>query len=155
MSTQTKPMNESTLYTIGYTKKSAEAFFASLQQHDVETIIDVRLNAHSQLAAFAKASDLIYFLRAIASCDYVHLVEFAPTKELLKDYQAKHIDWQAYEERYREHIKDINLAPIMERITQAKCCLLCSEPTADQCHRRLLAEHIAATFRENIIVKHI
>ncbi len=154
MSTESKLMKNITLYTIGYTKKSAEAFFGALQEHDIRTLIDVRLNTQSQLAAFAKASDLIYFLRALVSCDYVHMVEFAPTKELLKEYQAKHIDWQGYEAHYKAHIKDVPLALLLERVTQDRSCLLCSEFSAEQCHRRLLAEYVASRY-ENISIQHI
>ena len=50
-----------TLYTIGFTKKSAEDFFELLKKHHVKNIIDVRISNSSQLAGFAKGNDLIYF----------------------------------------------------------------------------------------------
>ena len=77
-----------TLYTIGFTKKSAEQFFELLKKNHVQTLVDVRISNSSQLAGFAKGSDLIYFLKQIGNIGYRHVTDFAPTKELLSDYRA-------------------------------------------------------------------
>ena len=81
-----------TLYTIGFTKKSAEHFFELLKKNHVQTLVDVRINNSSQLAGFAKGSDLIYFLKQIGNIGYRHVTDFAPTKELLSDYRAGKVD---------------------------------------------------------------
>ena len=81
-----------TLYTIGFTKKSAEDFFELLKKHHVKNIIDVRISNSSQLAGFAKGNDLIYFLKQICGIGYRHIVDFAPTKELLGDYRSGKVD---------------------------------------------------------------
>jgi hypothetical protein len=41
-------------------------------------VLDIRLNNRSQLAGFSKATDLEYFLRAIAGIEYRHLPGLAP-----------------------------------------------------------------------------
>ncbi len=41
------------LFTIGFTKKSAEEFFTHLQNAGVRRIVDIRLNNTSQIAGFA------------------------------------------------------------------------------------------------------
>ena len=76
-------MNPIQLFTIGFTKKSAEVFFTSMRAAGVRTLIDVRLNNSSQLAGFTKKDDLKFFLKSIADIEYVHLPELAPTQELL------------------------------------------------------------------------
>ena len=81
-----------TLYTIGFTKKSAEDFFELLKKHHVKNIIDVRISNSSQLAGFAKGNDLIYFLKQICGIGYRHIVDFAPTKELLGDYRSGYLE---------------------------------------------------------------
>jgi len=43
------------LFTIGFTKKTAEEFFTYLQNAGVRRIVDIRLNNTSQIAGFAKA----------------------------------------------------------------------------------------------------
>ena len=59
-----------TIYTIGFTKKTAEQFFELLRKHNVKRIVDIRLNNTSQLASFAKMPDLKYFLDKICSIGY-------------------------------------------------------------------------------------
>jgi uncharacterized protein (DUF488 family) len=76
------------MFTIGFTKKSAEEFFTRLQKAGVQRVVDVRLNNTSQIAGFAKARDLKYFLQAIAGIDYVHIPEFAPTQDILFAFLA-------------------------------------------------------------------
>jgi hypothetical protein len=49
------------IYSIGFTQKSAAQFFGALRAAGIRRLMDVRLNNTSQLAAFAKASDLPYF----------------------------------------------------------------------------------------------
>ena len=71
------------LFTIGFTKKSAEEFLTLLQNAGARRIIDIRLNNTSQLAGFAKAQDLKYILQEICKIEYVHKPEFAPTKNIL------------------------------------------------------------------------
>ncbi len=133
-----------TIYTIGFTQKTAERFFTLLKDHQVQLLVDIRLNNKSQLAGFTKGEDLGYFLRELCRCKYVHCKEYAPTKEILDAYKKKHIDWDGYVSQY---------LPLMERHQAAKkflerfseyerVCLLCSEPTPERCHRRLLAELI-------------
>ncbi len=67
------------LFTIGFTKKTAEEFFSRLLKAGVKRVIDIRLNNVSQLAGFAKRDDLRYFLRAIGQMDYVHRPDLAPS----------------------------------------------------------------------------
>ena len=50
------------IFTIGFTKKSAEVFFDLIKSADIKTLLDVRLNNVSQLAGFAKKNDLKFFL---------------------------------------------------------------------------------------------
>lgn len=58
-------MNKAGLFTIGFTRKKAEDFFALLEENHVKKIIDIRLNNVSQLAGFAKKDDLMFFLRKL------------------------------------------------------------------------------------------
>jgi uncharacterized protein (DUF488 family) len=58
------------IYTIGFTKKTAEQFFETLCASGAERLVDVRLNNVSQLAGFAKKQDLAYFLERICSMQY-------------------------------------------------------------------------------------
>ncbi len=89
------------VFTIGFTRKSAEAFFSRLRDAGVKRLVDVRLNNSSQLAGFTKRDDLRYFAQAICGIDYVHLPELAPTAEILDPYKKlKNGDWNLYEKQF-------------------------------------------------------
>ncbi len=135
-------MNSIPLYTIGYTKKNAEIFFNTLKINNIKRILDIRLNNVSQLAAFTKHKDLKFFLKEILNCDYFYLPEFAPSKELLKNYKNKNIIWKDYEEQYNFELMKKEYNKIYELVSLGNSCLLCSEFEPSQCHRRLLAEHL-------------
>jgi uncharacterized protein (DUF488 family) len=53
------------LYTIGFTRKSAESFFETLRRSGAKRVVDVRLNNVSQLAGFTKKQDLPWELATI------------------------------------------------------------------------------------------
>jgi len=130
------------LFTIGFTKRSAEEFFLCLREAGVRRIVDVRLNNTSQLAGFAKARDLKYFLNAIAGIDYVHVPDFAPTQEILDDYKKKKGSWAEYERRFRDLMTKRMVSQVAANILREDDCLLCGEHTPEHCHRRLIAEHL-------------
>ena len=81
------------LFTIGFTKKSAEAFFTKPKRSGTKRVVDARLNNVSQLAGFAKRNDLEFFLREICHMDYVHMPELAPTQDILDEYKKNKGDW--------------------------------------------------------------
>ena len=142
------------LYTIGFTKKNAQVFFSKLQKEGVIKLIDIRLNNVSQLAGFTKRDDLSYFLREICNCDYRHIPNFAPTKDILDAYKKKRIDWNEYVRRFSKLIKDRKIENIITAEELNNSCFLCSEPTPEQCHRRLVAEYFKEKFG-NIEIKHL
>jgi len=140
------------LYTIGFTQKSADEFFTLLQQAKVKRVLDVRLHNESQLAGFSKKKDLEYFLRAIADIAYVHLSELAPTPELFDQYKKKGGAWPVFEKNF---VRLLASRKVDERVPKAlldKACLLCSEPSAEHCHRRLVAEYLQAKWGDVEIV---
>ena len=98
-------MNPITLFTIGFTGKSAEEFFETLRKAGVRRLVDVRLNNVSQLAGFTKKRDLQYFLRSIAGIAYVHEPSLAPTKDILDAYKKKRIDWSEYESQFKQLLR--------------------------------------------------
>ncbi len=130
------------LFTIGFTKKSAEQFFPALVAAGVRRVIDVRLNNTSQLAGFSKREDLRYFLKAIGQIEYLHEPALAPTAEILDAYKKKSIDWIGYEAEFRALVLQRNAADSLDRASFEHACLLCSETTPEHCHRRLAAEYL-------------
>jgi uncharacterized protein (DUF488 family) len=135
-------MREITLYTIGFTQKSAEGFFSALKNAGVRRLIDIRLNNVSQLAGFAKRDDLAYFLKALCGIDYSHRPDLAPTKELLDAYKKKEIGWEDFEAQFMRLTRERKIEDALDAALLDRACLLCSEPEAACCHRRLVAEYL-------------
>jgi uncharacterized protein (DUF488 family) len=131
------------IYTIGFTQTTAEHFFSRLANAGVRRLLDVRLNNSSQLAGFAKARDLPYFLETLVGATYYHEPLLAPTQELLDDYKKRGGDWATYESRFLELMAsreiEVKLSPAEFGTATA---LLCSEATAEHCHRRLVCDYL-------------
>ena len=134
------------LYTIGFTQKTAEQFFGLIQDHKITRLIDVRLWNSTQLAGFSKGRDLQYFLSTICGCKYAHERDAAPSKELLDGYKSGAVTWTEYEEIYHNLMRErgtIDKLAAKYDFADENIILLCAEPTALHCHRRLLAELLA------------
>ncbi|MDP9458781.1 MAG: DUF488 domain-containing protein [Actinomycetota bacterium] len=131
------------VYTIGFTKHSAESFFEKLKHAEVTRLVDVRLNNVSQLAGFAKRDDLRYFLKELCDAAYVHEPLLAPTPELLAGYKKHKDRWVDYE---RDFLALMAGRRIEERVPKqlfdGVSVLLCSEHTPERCHRRLVVEYL-------------
>ena len=131
------------IYTIGFTKKSADQFFGALRRAGIKRLIDIRLNNSSQLAGFTKQDDLAFFLREICGAEYMHMLILAPTKEILDGYKQKKITWEEYERRFNSLLVERKVEEKIDReLFGIPIVLLCSEPKADKCHRRLVAEYL-------------
>ena len=141
------------LFTIGFTKTSAQNFFERLKNAKVRRIIDVRKNNISQLAGFAKEKDLKYFSKEIGNIDYFHNLELAPTKELIDGYRKKEIDWKEYESIFNALLKERKVEDLDPKLFK-NACLLCSEDVPHQCHRRLVAEYLKK-FWKNLEIIHL
>ena len=142
------------LFTIGFAKKNAEEFFGILKTAQIKKLIDVRLNNISQLAGFTKKNDLKYFLKEICRIAYEYRPEFAPTKDILDGYKKKEISWETYENKYNTLLIKRNIIGEIDSTDLNMSCFLCSEPTADKCHRRLLAEYLQIKF-EGLKIIHL
>lgn len=139
----------SKIYTIGFTKKTAEEFFTLLEENNVQKLIDVRLNNTSQLAAFSKFPDIEFFLKRICNIEYLHEVKFTPSEEILNGYKTKSFDWIEYEIKFKELMNSRNIEEYIVA-NYSDCdnyCFLCSEPTPENCHRRLVAEIFTKVLR--------
>lgn len=143
------------IYTIGFTRKSAEEFFTLIAKNDIKKVIDVRVNNTSQLSGFAKKDDLSFFLRKLTKAEYVHLPELAPTKELLSIYQKKKLSWSQYEEEFLNLMAKRNIEKSIKINELNDSCLLCSEHKPHQCHRRLVLEYLAKYSETNFQIKHL
>jgi uncharacterized protein (DUF488 family) len=133
--------------TIGFTKKSAAQFFGTLRKAGVEQLVDVRLNNVSQLAGFSKRDDLEFFLRELCGAEYRHEPVLAPTQTLLDSYKKRQLPWPKYEEVFLQLMAERRVEDVVDpAIFRTRTVLLCSEATAERCHRRLVVEYFDKTW---------
>ena len=141
------------IYTIGFTQKSAQYFFERLKHNRIQRLVDIRLKPKGQLAGFTKQEDLPYFLNELASgCQYVYRPDLAPTLEIMSEYR-KNGNWQRYERRFIQLMNERQIPSTLNRSEfEIPSCLLCSESTPEQCHRRLVAERMAEYWQDIEII---
>lgn len=142
------------IFTIGFTKTTAEHFFSRLREAGVSKVVDVRLNNVSQLAGFAKRNDLPYFLRTICDVGYEHRPELAPTAEILDAYKKRKGEWSEYEQQFLRLMEQRHIADAIPPDALDGACLLCSEDTPDHCHRRLVVEYLQGKWG-NVEISHL
>lgn len=135
------------IYTIGFTKKTAEEFFSILRLNNIDIVLDIRLNNTSQLAAFTKFPDIRYFLQEICKINYLHDTKFAPNDDILRRYKKKEIDWEQYVIEFEELMDVRNLNKHIMKLydIDKNICLLCSESSSKNCHRSLVANRFKDT----------
>jgi uncharacterized protein (DUF488 family) len=144
------------IYSIGFTKKSAGQFFGALRAAGIERLLDVRLNNTSQLAGFAKQSDLKYFLHEICGAVYEHEPLLAPTQEILDTFKKQKGSWETYTEAYLALIRGRNVESSVSRegFQKKRTVLLCSEASAEHCHRRLALEYLQQHWSD-VVIRHL
>jgi len=112
-----------------------------LKKEGIERVIDIRLRNTNQIAGFSKKDDLAFFLRELLNCEYHHLPFLAPTDQILDDHRNGG-PWSAYVSKFIPLMKERTALDKIgiDFFTEKKSCLLCSERTPEECHRRLVAE---------------
>ena len=145
------------LFNIGFTQKTAKEFFGILRDNKIDCLVDVRLNPNGQLSRFAFEKDLPYFLDKLADgCKYVHRADFAPKKELLKEVRNKDSamskDYKLFEKAFRQQLeRESRIKNFVKQFDKYhNVVLLCSEPTTEKCHRRVISEVLLQEFKDDI-----
>jgi uncharacterized protein (DUF488 family) len=148
-------MPDAAIATIGFTQSTAEHFFDRLIGAGVRKVVDVRLHNTSQLAGFAKAQDLAWFLRRLGDIGYAHEPLLAPTEAMLKAYRKEKGDWDAYAGQFRALLVERRIEQQFRPEALVGSCLLCSEATPHHCHRRLICEYLNEKWDGTLTVRHL
>lgn len=136
------------IFTIGFSGKSPDAFIEVLNAVRVRAVWDVRLWRASAYVPFYSGENLATVLGAC----YEYHPEFAPTTEILTGYKNGTISWADYEKMYRELLATRRPTDGLAPDDIDRVCLLCTEKSALQCHRRLATEYIAKQIPDTEIV---
>lgn len=147
-----------TICTIGYAQKSAKDFFSLLTAAKVQIVVDIRENISYQVAGYTFPRDFVYFCE-LHQIKYVHLKKLAPSKEIRANYKRSK-KWKEYYDTFIKHLGNIK-ALADEEVRKVlygadeTICFLCTEPTPEFCHRRIVAELIKHFSETPITVKHL
>ncbi|MBK1865793.1 DUF488 family protein [Aestuariivirga sp. YIM B02566] len=148
-------MDRTNLATIGFTKTTAARFFERIKKAGVKKVIDVRLHNTSQLAGFAKAEDLAYFLREICGAEYVHQPLLAPTDNILKAFKRDKGDWDVYQKAFLGLMEERQVEAALNPTMFENACLLCSEAAPHHCHRRLVCDYLNIRWSGILSIRHL
>lgn len=145
------------LFDIGFTQKTAKEFFGILKRNKINCLVDIRLNPNGQLSRFAFGKDLPFFLdKLVNGCQYAHRVDLAPKSELLKEIRTKGSkmskDYSVFEKAFNAQLeRESKISNFVEQFSKYEnVVLLCSEPTTEKCHRRLVSEMLLKKFDKDI-----
>lgn len=141
--------------TIGFTQSSAENFFNRIKGAGISRVVDVRLHNTSQLAGFAKADDLAYFLRELCNVEYTHEPLLAPTEEIMSDFRKKKNDWQVFRERFLGLMAERQIENRLKPALFNGACLLCAEARPHHCHRQFVCEYLNDKWGGRLDVTHL
>ena len=133
------------VYTIGSGRRSAAAFFGALREAGIRRLVDVRLHNSSQLAGFAKRDDLAYFLRELCEAEYRHEPLLAPSEEQFDAYKRRGGAWDSFARDYLALLAERRVEEALSPdLFAVPTVLLCGEPTAERCHRRLALDYLVS-----------
>ena len=114
----------------------------------IERLVDVRLNNASRLAGFARRADLPFFLERLCGSEYLHEPRLAPTREILDAYR-KGGGWPDYERAFLDLLRERRVEETLDRdLFGVPTVLLCSEASAERCHRRLVLEYLDREWKD-------
>ena len=130
------------VYTMGYQKKSVDAFFDILLRTGIATVVDVRSNPVSRKYGFARRT-----IRDIAvklGLEYLHYPQVGIPRAQRANLHD-HASHQRLFDLYERYLKaNPQLVIEIAKIVQAKpCVLVCMEKEAHLCHRGRLAAAVS------------
>lgn len=136
-------MGSATLYGIGYSGYSSRDFVRRLRDHEIDVVIDVRRLPLSRKRGFSKTS-LGVELRA-NGISYFHNPLLGVPNDLRAQLKAG-LSLVRYLDLFDELLcqEKEAVAEVYALALEGKCCLMCVESDADQCHRSIVMRHVTA-----------
>ena len=142
------------LYTIGYEGSSQPALFQTLLYHDVQALIDIRELPQSRKPGLSKTA--LGLTAADYGIQYAHVRALGTPRDIRYRRKIDH-DFAAFREGFLEYLatQDEAMRELTARAQQERCCLLCYEADARECHRWFVAERAVVLSDGAIKVVHL
>ena len=79
----------------------------------------------------------------------------APTQEILDAFKKQKGSWETYTEAYLALVRSRRVeSAISQESFQRRTVLLCSEASAEHCHRRLALEYLQQHWKD-VVIRHL
>ncbi len=135
-----------TVWTIGHSTRRIEEFIDLLQQHRIETLVDVRhFPGSRRLPHFSK--EALHRALALADIHYEHLIELGGRRPVRPD--SHNLAWRNPSFRgYADYMETQPFRDGIERLLEAarsgRTAMMCSEAVWWRCHRSMIADFLKA-----------
>lgn len=137
------------IFTIGYGGRAKDEFLDLLLRNHIRTVIDVRLRPdRAAMGIYVKAKDATKGIEKVlsdAGIGYRSIVELGNVFMELDDWHERYL-----------RLLESSGALLTERLPTTpgeRVCLLCAEKQPGECHRRDIADYLAA--RRGATVQHL
>ena len=142
------------LFTMGYEGISIESFIDNLKVNNINCIIDVRALPLSRKPGFSK-TQLARRLNDV-KIQYIHLPELGSPKDIRDELKSTR-NYKAFFKKMEKYLagKKETIQQAYNHVINTRCCLLCFERFAEQCHRKIVAEKIKSTNGDSLQIMHI
>ncbi len=138
------------IYTIGFSGKKPDDLVSVLDAVGVRTLIDVRYWRVSKWVPWASGENLEKML----GMRYKYIPELTPRPDMLLDFKGGNVDWASAEQIFIDLMTSRMVEKLFTPDTLDRVCFMCTERTAHQCHRRLIAEYMASHF-DDVVITHL
>lgn len=129
------------VFTVGYEGRSPDELFRLLVAAGVTVLVDSRWRPQSRKAGFSKSA--LQRECARRGIEYRHERDLGTPPEIMRQFrETGDYDWDAYQAFLRTKASTVDTVASVART--ASICLLCYELDAAQCHRRFVAQEVAA-----------
>jgi uncharacterized protein (DUF488 family) len=133
-----------TIYTIGHSTRTLEAFEKLLEDFGVALLIDIRTVPRSRHVPHVNSGKLA---RALArkDIDYRHLKILGglrkPAKESI-NLGWRNLSFRGYADYMQSEDFQAGLQELEEQAAKQKCAIMCAEAVPWRCHRSLVADSL-------------
>ncbi len=126
-----------TVYSIGHSDHTIEAFLALLRQHEIAIIVDVRSQPYSQWVPQFNRESLARDLEA-AGIHYVFMGDTLGGRPAAREFYPSGVEHPDYEALAESPAYQAGIAELLRLASEARVAMMCAEGDHLKCHRHKL-----------------
>lgn len=140
------------VFTIGVSDKTAQQFFTLINKPALARVIDIRPENTVNLGGFSKKNNLPFLLQEMGQREYVRNLELVPDRNMLDDAKLTPASFHQYKQQVQTLLSSRKIETTIPRELIDGACLMCNEPRANHCYRKVLAEYLKDKWGDMIIM---